>query len=272
MIQRNFCIGLLLCFVLATASAQSKKVIFILSAANELPLRNGKSYPQTGVFLSEFYLAYKDITQMGYEVDFASPKGQVPAIDQESFKKKYWQKRDTLIAEATDFVQNNPKFKQALSLEEVLAHLNDYTGLVIPGGQGLMVDLFYDPNVSKILREFSERGKPIGLICHAPALILAIPKAENPFVGYQVNAVSGVEEFFIERFVMKGKPTQRKIGKQLKKHGLKYTKARPAGNFAIKDRELISSQNPYSNEAFNLLYLQALREYEAKGSLKSTLQ
>ncbi len=141
--------------------------------------------------------------------------------------------------------------------------------MVIPSGQGLMVDLFYDKNISNILKNFSQKGKPIGLICHAPALILSIPKEENPFIGYKVNSVTGLEEFFIENFVMKGKPQNRKIAKQLKKLGLKYTKGRPAGNFAVRDRELITSQNPYSNEAFNKLYLEALAEFQIKGNLIS---
>jgi putative intracellular protease/amidase len=246
-----------------------KKVIFIMSAAKELKLTNGKVYPETGVFLSEFYLAYKEIVNLGYEVDFATPNGVVSSIDKESYNKKYWKNQASLIGEATEFVKQNQKFNKPLTLEKALENINDYTGMVIPGGQGLMVDLFYDQNISKILTSFSQKGKPIGLICHAPALILSMPKAENPFIGYNVNSVTGLEEFFIENFVMKGKPNNRKIAKQLKKLGLKYKKGRPAGNFAVKDRELITSQNPYSNEAFNKLYLEALKEFEQKGTLKS---
>lgn len=251
-----------------TLQAQQKKVLFIMSAAKELKLKNGKSYPETGVFLSEFYLAYKEIVNLGYEVDFATPNGVVSSIDKESYNKKYWGKKDTLIAEATEFVKQNPKFSQPLTLEKAIEDINSYKGMVIPGGQGLMVDLFYDPNISKILKDFSQKGKAIGLICHAPALILSIPKQENPFIGYRVNSVTGLEEFFIENFVMKGKPKNRKIAKQLKKLGLKYKKGKPAGNFAVRDRELVTSQNPYSNEAFNKLYLEALKELEEKGTLK----
>jgi putative intracellular protease/amidase len=83
-----------------------------------------------------------------------------------------------------------------------------------------------------------------------------------------VNSVTGLEEFFIENFVMKGKPKNHRIGSQLRKLGLEYKKGRPGGNFAVRDRELITSQNPYSNEAFNKLYLEALNEYIQKGSLK----
>lgn len=58
------------------------------------------------------------------------------------------------------------------------------------------------------------------------------------------------------------KSTNRKIAKQLQRFGLKYEKGRPAGNFTVRDRELITSQNPYSNEAFNKLYIEALKELE----------
>lgn len=239
-----------------------------MSAANELPLQNGKTYKETGVFLSEFYMAYKHLTQSGYEIDFATPNGVKPSIDKESLNKKYWNGDTLLLAEAIDFTQNNDAFDKPLSLENALENSHQYAGIIIPGGQGLMVDLIKDEKIPQILKNFSQKGKAIGLICHAPALILSIPKEKNPFIGYKVNSVTGLEEFFIENFVMKGKPSNRKIGKQLKKLGLHYKKGRPAGNFAIRDRELITSQNPYSDHAFIKLYLEALHEYEQKHTLK----
>lgn len=254
-------------FLSITAMAQ-KKVLFVMSAAKELELKNGKSYKETGVFLSEFYLAYKDIVQLGYEVDFATPNGVKSSIDKESLNIKYWSGRDSLMPEAINFVRENEKFNNPKTLEAILENINQYSGLVIPGGQGLMVDLINDKKIPQLLKEFSGKGKVVGLICHAPALILSIPKTENPFIGYNVNSVTGLEEFFIESFIMKGKPVKRKIGRQLKKMGLRYKKGRPAGNFAIRDRELITSQNPYSNQAFIKLYLEALKEYELKNTLK----
>ena len=63
---------------------------------------------------------------------------------------------------------------------------------------------------------------------------------------------------------MKGKPLNRKIGKQLKKMGFQYKKGSPAKNFAVRDRLLVTSQNPFSNEAFGRLFIEALKEYETK--------
>lgn len=265
--KRKSTLTALVLFVAISAFAQ-KKVLFVMSSANELQLKSGKTYKETGVFLSEFYLAYNDIIQAGYDVDFATPGGIKPSIDKESLDEKYWSGKDSLIPIAKSFVRDNEKFNNPSTLESILENINQYSGIVIPGGQGLMVDLFFDKNIPLILKEFASKGKAIGLICHAPALILTIPKNENPFIGYKVNSITGLEELFIENFVMKGKPTNRKIAKQLTKIGLKHKKGKPAGNYAIRYNELITSQNPFSNQAFIKLYLEALSEFELKNTLK----
>lgn len=112
-----------------------------------------------------------------------------------------------------------------------------------------MIDLIEDKN---ILKHFAKENKPTGLICHASSLILTIPAEENPYYGYKVNSVSPFEEFVIEKFIIKGKPKNRKIAKQLRKLRLKYRTGLPKANFAIKDRNLITSQNPFSSSSFNI--------------------
>lgn len=244
-------------------SAQVEKVLFVMSAADTLELNKGKKF-QTGVFLSEFYLPYKAITEAGYEIDFATPEGVVSTIDQGSKDDKYWKDMQELKKEALTFVITSQKFNNPITLEKAIENQGQYIGMVVPGGQGLMVDLLFDPLIPEILTSFKSDGKLIGLICHAPALLLTLPKDQNPFVGYQVNSVTGFEEFYIETFVLKGKPERRKIARQLKKAGFNYERGGQGKNFAIRDRELITSQNPYSGEAFKELYLEGLREYSER--------
>lgn len=244
-----------------TVSAQNNKILFVMSAADTLQLNNGEKLRQTGVFLNEFYLAYKSVTEAGYTVDFATPNGIVATIDEESINDKYWknnleERNEALIFTKTDSIFNRPK-----TLEKAIENKSDYIGLIIPGGQGLMVDLKDDINIPILLKYFAKEHKPTGLICHAPSLILTIPKEENPYIGFKVNSVSPFEEFVIERFIMKGKPQNRKIAKRLKKLGLKYRRKLPKANYAVKDRNLVTSQNPFSGTAFNKLYLEALTEY-----------
>jgi len=243
-----------------TLQAQSKKILFVLSAEDTLLLKNGKKERQTGVFLNEFYFAFHAIVAKGYEVDFATPKGKKATIDQESLEDDYWKENPELKQPALGFWENDLAFANPMTLEEALTRTDEYLGLVIPGGQGLMVDLYYDPNTPLILKSFAKDQKAIGLICHAPALITTIPKEENPFVGYIVNSVTPVEEFYIEKFIMKGNPKNRKIAKQLKKLGLKYENGGPGKGYAVRDRNLVTSQNPYSGTEFNLLFLKVLEE------------
>jgi putative intracellular protease/amidase len=244
-----------------TISAQSKKVLFVMSAADTLELNKGQKSRQTGVFLNEFFLAYKSLIDNGYSVDFATPNGIVPTIDKESTKDDYWKELFEVRNEAIVFVQKDSSFNNPFPLEKAIQNNDQYIGMIIPGGQGLMVDLISDKNIPILLKQFAENNKPTGLICHAPSLLLTIPKEQNPYIGYKVNSVSTLEEFVIERFIMKGKPENRKIAKNLRKLGLKHKNGLPKANFALKDRNLVTSQNPYSSDAFNTLFISALIEY-----------
>lgn len=240
-----------------------KRIVMLLSAADTIGLNHGEKLRQTGVFLNEFYLAYHALKQEGYQVDFATPGAETPSIDQESIDDKYWKGQLDLKTKALEFITKNNSFLHPKSLKHVLDHQSEYMGLIIPGGQGLMVDLAHHKHIPTLLQEFAAQQKPTGLICHAPSLLLTIDKDKHPYLGYKVSAVSPMEEFVIERFIMKGKPASREIGKRLRKLGLKYRSGFPKANFAIKDRNLVSSQNPFSSAAFSKLYLEALQEYQA---------
>jgi len=249
-------------FMTNAGFAQSKKVLFVMSEADTLLLKKGKNKRQTGVFLNEFYIAHKAIADAGFAIEYATPTGKKATIDQESLGDDYWEGKLELKPEAIDFWENNKAFSNPMTLTKAIEKQNEYIGLVIPGGQGLMVDLIYDKNIPIILKHFAKEQKAIGLICHAPALITTIPKDENPFIGFKVNSVTGFEEFYIETFIMKGKPKNRKIARQLKKLGLEWKRGGQGKSFAIRDKNLVTSQNPYSEDKFNELFLNLLEEIE----------
>lgn len=257
-------IVLLLLFFVQTSFAQSLKVLFVMSEADTLLLKKGKKKRQTGVFLNEFYMAYKAVANNEYIIEFATTNGKKANIDQESLDDDYWEDNPEMKQEALDFWENDQAFSNPMPLEKALERQNEYIGLVIPGGQGLMVDLIHNKNIPVLLKGFTQEEKVIGLICHAPSLITTIPEAENPFIGYKVNSVTGFEEFYIEKFIMKGKPKNRKIARQLKRLGLKHEQGGSGKSYAVRDRNLVSCQNPYSGNEFNELYLQALEDYLAK--------
>src|SRR5690606_25519756 len=98
--------------------AQNNKILFVMSAADTLPLNHGTKLRQTGVFLNEFYLAYKAVTEAGYAVDFATPQGVVATIDEESLNDSYWKNKVELKNEALLFTKTDSAFNNPMTLEK----------------------------------------------------------------------------------------------------------------------------------------------------------
>jgi protease I len=52
------------------------------------------------------------------------------------------------------------------------ASADDYDALVIPGGVGNPDTMRGDENAVEFVRDFFERGKPVGVICHGPWMLV----------------------------------------------------------------------------------------------------
>lgn len=255
-----------------TVFAKERKrptILVVMSAADTVLLDGNKNHP-TGVFLGELYEPILKLKKEGLDFVFATPGGKIATIDPESLKDKYWESIE-VKKEALEFISNSASFQNPLPLEQAIIEHQNYVGLLIPGGQGLMTDLLYDGNVPKLLRIFHQNQRPIGLVCHAPALLTTLNQNSNVgefiFKGYKVNSVTKIEEWFIETFVMKGSPKVRKISTLLEQLGMEYESSfLPGRSYAIRDRNLVTSQNPFSGFEFSELYRNTILEYLKKNS------
>jgi protease I len=61
-------------------------------------------------------------------------------------------------------------FKVDRTVEE--ARAEDYDALVIPGGVGNPDTMRTDENAVELVRDFFEQGKPVGVICHGPWMLV----------------------------------------------------------------------------------------------------
>jgi protease I len=61
-------------------------------------------------------------------------------------------------------------FKVDRTVEE--ARADDYDGLVIPGGVGNPDTMRVDENAVDFVRAFFDQGKPVGVICHGPWMLV----------------------------------------------------------------------------------------------------
>jgi protease I len=69
-----------------------------------------------------------------------------------------------------DHYDKAEKFKVDRTVEEASA--DDYDALVIPGGVGNPDTMRADENAVELVRQFFEQGKPVGVICHGPWMLV----------------------------------------------------------------------------------------------------
>lgn len=235
------------------------QVLIILTAATRQRLAD-QSERETGYFLNELYEPYKALISHGYKVIIATDEARSPALDPESLKLSYWDDDASRLKEAKAFTQSEA-MTHPISLSDALKRVDELQGVLVPGGQGVMVDLLDHPLVHELIIQVGQRDRPVGLICHAPAILARLPQGRSPFEGAAVTSVSGVEEWYIERFVMGAKAQVRQIEDLLQDKGYRHDSAWPGRSNAVRDCNLVTSQNPFSGESFNALYLRALADW-----------
>jgi protease I len=72
--------------------------------------------------------------------------------------------------QAFDHYDKADTFKVDRTVEEASA--DDYDALVIPGGVGNPDTMRGDENAVQLVRDFFEQGKPVGVICHGPWMLV----------------------------------------------------------------------------------------------------
>jgi protease I len=66
----------------------------------------------------------------------------------------------------------NPKDKFPVDKAVAEASVDDYDGLLLPGGTVNPDNLRVDENVITFLQDFFKTGKPVGVICHGPVTLV----------------------------------------------------------------------------------------------------
>lgn len=260
--------------------ASKGKVLVLLSGETVLPLQDGKQYT-TGFYLNELSVPVKHLVDAGYEVVFANPKGNAPTMDVHSDSAKYFGNDEISYTSHKAFLDGLTGLKHPQKISAVIsAGLEQFDAVFVPGGHAPMIDLRKDKDVGRVLTYFHKTGKPTALICHGPIALLSTlsdpdkfaealtrgdePQAERlaktwPYAGYRMTIFSTKEEQFAEGKQLGGKmlfyPDY-----ALKTAGGNTYEAPLWQSNAIRDRELITGQNPYSDEQLSGLLLAALRE------------
>jgi putative intracellular protease/amidase len=211
------------------------KILVLVSSGHGLPLKDGKVYTGAGYYLNELTVPVRALMKEGYEITFANPKGNTPQMDVHSA--------------VADFFGGNE------------ARLQDYLK-------------FRDT----LMRHFHKTSKPTAVLCHGPiSLLSALPNStevvaalsagdaagahakaqEWIYSGYKMTIFSTAEEQQREPLEIGGKVLFYPDF-ALSTAGGDVSVLAPWTSYVVQDRELISGQNPFSDQALLNLLLPAL--------------
>ncbi|CAB9494404.1 type 1 glutamine amidotransferase domain-containing protein [Alteromonas macleodii] len=257
-----------------SAKASKGEVLVLLSSENVMQLAEGKTEP-TGYYLNEFGVPAKALVDAGYKLVLATPKGNAPAVDKKSVIPQYFDGGESQMRDIQTFVASIDGINDTLSLNEVIAQgLDEFEGVFIPGGHAPLIDLANNPQVGEILSHFHNEGKPTAAICHGPIALLSgqsNPKAfelalktdeqatsENwIYEGYKMTIFSTPEEEYFESTLDDAKLLYYPADAMAQAGGIMEYKEMWAPNVVV-DRELITGQNPFSDELLAEKLLQQL--------------
>jgi putative intracellular protease/amidase len=216
------------------------KVLFIVSGATYLVLKDGTRHA-AGYWAEEFARPYKAITDAGHEVVVATPGGTTPNVDMMSLRPSMAD-GDKGALELEEIIRSAEVMRRPLQLSDV--RLEDYDAVYLPGGHGPMQDLAFDADVGRLLTAQLASGKPLAIVCHAPAAILATRiHGESPFKGYRVTCFTNDEE----EGVGLADKTQWLLEDELKeKVGVQFSRGPIWEPYMVEDRNLVTGQNPHS--------------------------
>ncbi len=228
------------------------KILFVVTGAQHWTLADGSEHP-TGFWAEELAAPYRTFTAAGHEVDVATPGGVLPVVDQASLGADAnggQEQADAVKAELEEIEQ----LRAPLALEDVDA--GEYAAVFYPGGHGPMEDLSTDQASARVLTGTLASGKPLGVVCHAPAALLATEGAEggSPFAGYRLTGFTNTEE--TQAGLAEKAPWL--LQDRLVSLGADFREGQPWAPHIEVDRNLYTGQNPASSAPLAEEMLKAL--------------
>ncbi|MGR3702862.1 MAG: type 1 glutamine amidotransferase domain-containing protein [Paracoccaceae bacterium] len=212
------------------------KILMVLTSHDQL----GDTGKKTGFWLEEFAAPYYVFKDAGAEITLASPKRGQPPLDPASDTKD-------AQTEATDRFKQDDAAQKALANTAVLSDVEaeGFDAIFYPGGHGPLWDLAEDAQSTALIEAFAANDRPIGAVCHAPA-VFKHPKAADgkPLVsgktvtGFTNSEEEGVGLTQIVPFLVED---------MLKANGAQYHKGADWDSFVVVDGRLVTGQNPASS-------------------------
>ncbi|WP_327365764.1 type 1 glutamine amidotransferase domain-containing protein [Streptomyces sp. NBC_01217] len=227
------------------------KLLFVMTGASYWTLKDGTRHA-TGYWAEEFAAPYKAFTDAGHQVTVATPNGVVPTVDMMSLRPDMAGSAETAL-ELEEIIRSAEEMRRPIQLSN--ARLEDYDAVYFPGGHGPMEDLWENPDAGRLLAAALGSGKPLAVVCHAPAAMLSTRfHSVSPFAGYRITAFTNDEEDAV------GLASRARwlLEDELKTLGVDFVRGEMWKPYTIVDRNLYTGQNPASAAALAVELLKVL--------------
>ncbi|WP_309610629.1 type 1 glutamine amidotransferase domain-containing protein [Sphingomonas sp.] len=211
-------------------------ILMVLTSHAEL----GNTSKKTGFWLEEFAAPYYVLKDAGHEITLASPKGGQPPLDPKS-------DAPDAQTEATKRFKGDGAAQAQLAATEMLSDIDStmFDGVFYPGGHGPLWDLAEDADSKELIEDTLAAGKPVALVCHAPAALKNVTTPEGaPLVrGRKVTGFTNGEEEAVKLTDV----VPFLLEEMLKAKGGVYSKGPDFAPYVVTDGLLITGQNPPSS-------------------------
>ena len=211
------------------------KVLFVVTSHERMGvLRNRK----TGIWLEDLAVPHEVLSEAGYEVLTASPRGGEVPVDPDSMRRLKYADFDP----AAWLERRKELLLESMPLDQV--RLDEFEAMFYPGGYGSFWDLTVNRENAGLLEDFVGRGKPVAAIGHGGTALLAAktPSGQSILNGRRVTGASDDEE----RQLALDRVVPFSLGKRLRNCGAEYICAEPWEPHVIADGMLITGQNTQS--------------------------
>lgn len=212
------------------------KILIVLTSHDQL----GDTGKKTGFWLEEFAAPYYVLKDAGAAITLASPKGGQPPLDPKSDLPEF-QTETTGRFHADTAAQT--QLANTRKLADVSA--DDFDGIFYPGGHGPLWDMPDNATSIALIEAFVKAGKPVGAVCHAPAVLVNVRGKDGEFLikGKRVTGFANSEEdavglTTVVPFLLEDK---------LKERGGNYSKGTDWSPYVLVDGKLVTGQNPASS-------------------------
>lgn len=236
-------------------SKASSKILFVLTNHDKLGDASDNEADPTGFHLSEAAEPWQLLTNAGFTVDFASPRGGRAPIDPGSRNMDNDANRAFLEA-------NRDTINNSTALRDV--KLDDYEAIYFPGGHGTMWDLPDSADVQNAVRKMFEADKIVAAVCHGPAALVNVRLSDGGWLvdGKTVSVFTDDEEKAVE----KAEHVPFLLAKILRQRGAKHSEADNFEASVSVDGNLITGQNPASAKPLGKALRDKLLERQSKAA------